>query len=363
LEIENARVTYESKLERILEEAEFKKKGLLANIAAAQCSVQASSITPIVPSMDIAVHPRLFVDFSNSSGNSEPAITNAAASSVSVESTIDSNLRNVNSSDPFEGLSINKLLDLALSKNGWSCLIAILRILVAIKLEENPELIFVAVMKFQKVFYEQTNGRIASVEGEMDNHTMLYSIFLYCLTIASHREGHLQLFQKSAKAFLDIYKSSLLSKFPSFFKNEIQQLLKNPNCELKITNVEEEQLLESWQRMRIHWKQSEEGRTDERESPSEAVDTLLRMTGLVSVKKLMLGMYTNEQLQKEQGMSYSNKNLNTIFGGNPGTGKTTVANLYCQFLIDLGILPENSSIIKKTGSELAILGYVAWKHS
>ncbi|KAG1675261.1 hypothetical protein FOA52_016292 [Chlamydomonas sp. UWO 241] len=84
-------------------------------------------------------------------------------------------------------------------------------------------------------------------------------------------------------------------------------------------------------------------------SGSTALAELNQMRGLQAVKdqvsNLLMLICTNAELE-EQGKRMKDLNLNRVFLGNPGTGKTTVALIYGSVLKDLGLLSKGDVVVK-----------------
>ncbi|VDC00512.1 unnamed protein product [Peniophora sp. CBMAI 1063] len=87
---------------------------------------------------------------------------------------------------------------------------------------------------------------------------------------------------------------------------------------------------------------------------SEAWKKLNKMIGLASVKQSVqelvdtIGENYHRELLEKKPLQF---NLNRVFLGSPGTGKTTVAKLYGQVLADIGML-SNGEVLMKNPSDL-----------
>lgn len=90
-----------------------------------------------------------------------------------------------------------------------------------------------------------------------------------------------------------------------------------------------------------------------------AIDSLNELVGLNKVKKELLSLTSFVHIQKlrrEQNLNVLPLELHSVFTGNPGTGKTTVAKLYAQALNELGFLKRGHLIVASRADLVA--GYV-----
>ncbi|CAG9606414.1 AAA family ATPase [Pseudoneobacillus rhizosphaerae] len=95
---------------------------------------------------------------------------------------------------------------------------------------------------------------------------------------------------------------------------------------------------------------------DQDENPNELLKNLI---GLETVKKEMeslIAFVKVQKLRQENSLPIVPIQLHAVFSGNPGTGKTTVAKIYANFLKTYGILKRGHLIITSRSDFVA--GYV-----
>lgn len=94
------------------------------------------------------------------------------------------------------------------------------------------------------------------------------------------------------------------------------------------------------------------------ESSSEKLD---KMIGLGIVKEQIKAILARNVVEKERkkrlGNSYKSVAMHMIFGGNPGTAKTTVAKLFAGIAKEKGIL-KSGAFVERGGMDLSGLGCV-----
>ncbi|KAF9238218.1 P-loop containing nucleoside triphosphate hydrolase protein [Melanogaster broomeanus] len=88
---------------------------------------------------------------------------------------------------------------------------------------------------------------------------------------------------------------------------------------------------------------------------NDAIDKIMDLIGLEEVKEQILRIKAKIDMMKRQVVALNKERLNLVLLGNPGTGKTTVARLYAQFLESIQVLPGDA-FMETTGSKLSYEG-------
>lgn len=101
-------------------------------------------------------------------------------------------------------------------------------------------------------------------------------------------------------------------------------------------------------------KEEWEKQKSDRNQSNMYLDEVMDMIGLESVKTKMLEIKSLVDTARRQNADLSKERFNTLFTGNPGTGKTKIANLYAQFLSSMGLVVENFA--STTGAKLVYEG-------
>ena len=83
------------------------------------------------------------------------------------------------------------------------------------------------------------------------------------------------------------------------------------------------------------------------ENETNALEELNKMTGLEEVKKAtnqFINVAKINKIKKQRGMKQNVLSMHSLFIGNPGTGKTTVARLIARALYEEGVIESNNFI-------------------
>lgn len=95
------------------------------------------------------------------------------------------------------------------------------------------------------------------------------------------------------------------------------------------------------------------------ENTDSSYEKLNKMIGLTSVKEQIDHIIAADIMEKErkkrQGKAYESGAMHMIFGGNPGTAKTTVAKLFAGIAKEKGIL-KSGAFVERGGMDLDGLG-------
>ena len=100
---------------------------------------------------------------------------------------------------------------------------------------------------------------------------------------------------------------------------------------------------------------------DRDETTESSYDKLNKLIGLDIVKKQIESIIASDVVEKERrkrkGKDYQTSSMNMIFGGNPGSAKTTVAKLFSGIAKEKGVL-KSGAFVERGGMDLDGLGCV-----
>ncbi|MEH6996688.1 AAA family ATPase [Neobacillus drentensis] len=96
--------------------------------------------------------------------------------------------------------------------------------------------------------------------------------------------------------------------------------------------------------------------SENRESPFEKLERLIGLTELKGELETLFSFVKMQQFRKEKKLPTVPIQLHSVFTGNPGTGKTTVAKIYAELLKECGMLKRGHLIVASRADFVA--GYV-----
>ena len=108
-----------------------------------------------------------------------------------------------------------------------------------------------------------------------------------------------------------------------------------------------------------HWHKGKYQKAENEDDREQAFDRLQKMVGIEKVKEQVnrfISLAELNQRREEQGQMNQDFTLHSLFLGNPGTGKTTVARIIGEVLYQKGIIAEKK-FIEASRSDL-VAGYV-----
>ncbi len=105
--------------------------------------------------------------------------------------------------------------------------------------------------------------------------------------------------------------------------------------------------------------EKEDFEKNEQEKISNPREQLEKLIGLESIKnevRILISFVQMQQMRREKGLPVVPIQLHSVFTGNPGTGKTTVAKIFAELLKECGMLKRGHLVVTSRADFVA--GYV-----
>ena len=90
--------------------------------------------------------------------------------------------------------------------------------------------------------------------------------------------------------------------------------------------------------------------------PQEKLDSLVGLANVKDEVRSIISFVKMQKVRRDHGLPLVPIQLHSVFTGNPGTGKTTVAKIYAELLKKCGLLKRGHLIISSRADFVA--GYV-----
>ncbi|CDQ19623.1 AAA+-type ATPase, SpoVK/Ycf46/Vps4 family [Halobacillus karajensis] len=100
----------------------------------------------------------------------------------------------------------------------------------------------------------------------------------------------------------------------------------------------------------------EDPKREDQPSPMERLDELIGLANVKTEVRKLSSFVQAQQKRKEKGYPVVPIQLHSVFSGNPGTGKTTVAEIYANVLKQCGLLKRGHTVVVSRSDLVA--GYI-----